>query len=185
MANLIQNKANYRDLLCYRKAEAIYDITYHFTTHFLKQGDRTIDQMVQAARSGKQNIVEGYAAAATSIATEIKLINVAKSSLHELLIDYEDFLRTRQLVRWEKSSEQFLSAQQLGREHNETEFWMKIVRTRDAETVANLAIILISQTDYLLYKFLQVLSDRFLHEGGFCEKLTHARLHERNKNTPQ
>ena len=140
--------------------------------------------MVQAARSGKQNIVEGYSASATSIATEIRLLNVAKSSLQELLVDYEDFLRTRLLTRWEKDSEKFLAAQQLGREHNDTEFWMGITRTRDAETVANLAIILISQADYLLYKFLQSLGDRYLREGGFHEKLSHTRSQERKKKNP-
>ena len=184
MRKLIQNKGNYRDLICFRKAETIFDITYLFTNRFLERGDRTIDQMVQAARSGKQNIVEGYSASATSIATEIRLLNVAKSSLQELLVDYEDFLRTRLLTRWEKDSEKFLAAQQLGREHNDTEFWMGITRTRDAETVANLAIILISQADYLLYKFLQSLGDRYLREGGFHEKLSHTRSQERKKKNP-
>lgn len=94
---IIKRKGNYRDLLCYRKAEAIYDITYFFANKFLKTSDRTIDQMIQAARSGKQNIIEGYAASATSIESELKLLNVAKSSLKELLADYEDYLRTRGL----------------------------------------------------------------------------------------
>ena len=84
---VVKRKGNYRDLLCYRKAEAIYDITYHFANIFFKPSDRTIDQMVQAARSGKQNIIEGYAASVTSIETEIKLLGVAKSSLKELLAD--------------------------------------------------------------------------------------------------
>ena len=106
MPNLIPNRGNYRSLLCYRKAEAIYDITFFFTKQFLNKGDRTVDQMVQAARSGKQNIVEGYAAGATSAETELKLFNVAKSSLQELLIDYEDYLRTRGHKRWEEESEQ-------------------------------------------------------------------------------
>lgn len=184
MANLIPNKGNYRELLCYRKAKTIYDITYFFTTHFLERGDRTVDQMVQAARSGKQNIIEGYAASATSFETELKLLNVAKSSLQELLADYEDFLRTRDLAKWESDSEKFLSAQKLGKKHNETSFWMDIIRTRDAETIANLAIILIYQTDYLLYKFLQALSVRFAREGGFRNKLTRARAQERNKKNP-
>ena len=90
MANLIPNRGNYRNLLCYKKAEAIYDITSYFVQRFLQRGDRTVDQMVQAARSGKQNIVEGCMASATSAKTEIKLLNVAKASLQELLEDYED-----------------------------------------------------------------------------------------------
>jgi len=89
---LLPRTGNYRKLLTYQKAEAIYDITYFFCKNFLQRFDRTVDQMVQAARSGKQNIVEGSAASATSKETEIKLVNVAKASLQELLIDYEDYL---------------------------------------------------------------------------------------------
>ncbi len=181
MPNLIPNRSNYRELLCYRKAETIYDITYHFTRNYFSKGDRTIDQMVQAARSGKQNIVEGYAAGATSTETEIKLFNVAKSSLQELLIDYEDYIRTHNLVRWDKGSKQMQRAQELWREHNETEFWMKLIKTRNAETTANLAIILIYQADYLLYKYLQAVGERFLHQGGFREKLTRERVEFRKK----
>ena len=83
-------KGNYRNLIAYQKAECIYDITFYFAHHFLEKGDRTVDQMIQAARSGKQNIAEGSAASTTSSETEIKLMNVAKASLQELLLDYED-----------------------------------------------------------------------------------------------
>ena len=185
MSNLIPNRGNYRDLLCYRKAEAIYDITFFFTKQFLNKGDRTVDQMVQAARSGKQNIVEGYAAGATSAETELKLFNVAKSSLQELLIDYEDYLRTRGHKRWEEESEQAKCAQKLGRAHNDSDFWMNIINTRDACTIANIAIILIYQEDYLLYKYLQSAGKRFINEGGFREKLSRARLQQRSKNSKE
>ena len=180
MTTLIPNRGNYRNLLCYKKAEAIYDITSHFVERFLHRGDRTIDQMVQAARSGKQNIVEGYAASATSVETELKLVNVAKSSLQELLVDYEDYLRTHGLHRWEKHSKELVCAQQLGREHNDTDYWMELVRTRNDEVIANIAIVLIYQTDYLLYKYLQAADERFLNEGGFREKLTRERIKARN-----
>ena len=93
--NLIPNRTNYRELISYKKTLVIYDITYYFVHKFLEKGDRTIDQMIQAARSRKQNIVEGCSASATSSKTELKLLNVAKASLQELLIDYEDFLRVR------------------------------------------------------------------------------------------
>src|SRR5688500_5960838 len=96
----------YRELLSYRKAEIIYDLTYRFCARFLSKGDRTIDQMMQVARSGKQNIVEGSRAAKTSKETELKLTNVARASLDELLIDYEDFLRTRRLSLWDKGSKE-------------------------------------------------------------------------------
>ena len=88
---------SYKNLVAYQKAECIYDVTFFFAHQFLEKGDRTIDQMVQAARSGKQNIAEGAAAGNTSKETEIKLTNVAKASLQELLADYEDFLRVRGL----------------------------------------------------------------------------------------
>ena len=95
MGALPNTPGNYSNLICYKKTEIIYLITFFFCEHFLRKGDRTIDQMVQAARSGKQNIIEGCAASATSSETEIKLINVAKASLKELLEDYEDFIKTR------------------------------------------------------------------------------------------
>ena len=93
---------NYQELLSYQKAEVVYDLTYRFCQRFLNRGDRTIDQMVQAARSGKQNIAEGSKASGTSKETEIKLTNVARASLEELLVDYHDFLRVRDLRLWEK-----------------------------------------------------------------------------------
>jgi four helix bundle protein len=92
---------NYKELLSYRKAEVIYDITFRFCERCLRRGDRTIDQMVQAARSGKQNIVEGCAASGTSKEMEIKLLGVARASLEELLNDYRDFLRVRDLPLWD------------------------------------------------------------------------------------
>ena len=91
---------HYRNLRVYQVTEMVYDITYYFTQHYLSKGDRTVDQMVQAARSGKQNIAEGNQAAATSSETEIKLTNVAKASLEELLDDYEDYLRVRNMQQW-------------------------------------------------------------------------------------
>ena len=172
-------------MLCYRKAEAIFDITYLFAHKFLPVNDRTIDQMVQAARSGKQNIIEGYAAGATSAEGELRLLNVAKSSLKELLADYEDYLRTRKLRRWEEGSVEFAKAQELGREHDDSEFWMEIVSSRSDETIANIAVVLLHQTDYLLYRFMEKVSSRFVVEGGFRERLTRTRRSERkNKKSP-
>ena len=91
---------NYEELLSYQKAEVVFDLTFRFCHRFLKTGDRTIDQMVQAARSGKQNIIEASKASGTSKETEIKLTNVARASLEELLADYRDFLRVRDLGQW-------------------------------------------------------------------------------------
>src|SRR5215212_2350501 len=99
-------RGNYRALLSYQKAEVVYDLTFRFCHRFLARGDRTIDQMIQAARSGKQNIAEGSKAAATSSEMEIKLTNVARASLEELLVDYQDFLRVRDLRLWDKDSKE-------------------------------------------------------------------------------
>src|SRR6202008_3814900 len=102
-AGFIPPHGNYQELLSYQKAEVVYDLTFRFCHRFLYKGDRTIDQMVQAARSGKQNIAEGSKASGTSKETEIKLTNVARASLEELLLDYCDYLRTKKLKLWEKN----------------------------------------------------------------------------------
>ncbi len=108
MEDLIPNTGNYKNLLTYQKSDVIFQITYYFCATYLNNGDRTIDQMVQAARSGKQNIIEGCAASSTSAKTEIKLINVAKASLEELLEDYEDYLKTRNHRQWQKGSIEYI-----------------------------------------------------------------------------
>lgn len=171
MNELIPRTGNYKKLLSYQKSDVIYQMTFDFCSRFLSRGDRTIDQMIQAARSGKQNIIEGCAASATSSKTEIKLINVAKASLKELLEDYEDYLKTRQLRQWEKGSIEYETMRKLGREHNDADFFMKLAATRPAETIANMAIILINQADYLLYKQIEQLEKDFLEKGGFTERM--------------
>jgi len=186
--SLYRNTGNYRKLYSYQKAEAIYDITCFFCEKFLRRGDRTIDQMVQAARSGKQNIVEGCKASATSAETEIKLINVAKASLHELYADYEDYLRKlsyREPVKgriWESDSTEAKKMLELCRTHNDSAFYMKIIMPRPPETIANIAICLLKHTDYLLYRQLEALEKQFLKEGGLRERMTRMRIEERNKN---
>ena len=177
--DLIPRKGNYKKLLSYQKTEVIFEMTYYFCHHYLQRGDRTIDQMVQAARSGKQNIVEGCAASATSNKTEIKLVSVAKASLQELLEDYEDYLRTRGHRQWEEGSKELEAMRRLGREHNDAPFFMKLVQTRPPETIANMAIVLIKQADYLLFRQLQRLADDFLEEGGFSERMMRIRKTKR------
>src|SRR5256884_2376577 len=142
---------NYRELLSYQKAEVVYDITYRFCQRFLQRGDRTIDQMVQAARSGKQNIAEGSKAAGTSKEMEIKLTNVARASLEELLVDYRDFLRVRDLRLWAKDSKQAQFVRKLGRGPRVTyETYREFCDTRPSQVVANIAIRLIHKANYLL-----------------------------------
>ena len=177
---LIPRQGNYKKLITYQKSEAIYDMTYYFCNNYLKRGDRTIDQMVQAARSGKQNIAEGSAASATSSEMEIKLINVAKASLQELLVDYEDYLRTRGHRQWEENSEELIYMRNLGRQHNDTSFFMNLVKTRPPETIANMAIVLIKQNDYLLFRQLKKLEEEFLKNGGMREKMTRMRINARS-----
>ncbi len=181
--SLLPVGGNYRKLFTYQKAEAIYDITYYFCHNYISKFDRTIDQMVQAARSGKQNIVEGSAASSTSKEMEIKLINVAKASSHELLIDYEDYLRTRGHRQWEDGSVELEKMRELGHKHNDTTFYMPLLRVRPPETIANMAICLIKQNDYLLFKQLKSLGEDFLKNGGMRERMTRMRI-ERRKNNP-
>lgn len=179
MEHLIPRRGNYKSLISYKKADTIYQITYYFCSRYLVKGDRTIDQMIQAARSGKQNIIEGCAASTTSSKTEIKLINVAKASLKELLEDYEDFLKTRGFRQWEKYSREHDAMRRLGKEHNEAEFFMELIRVRPPETIANMVIVLLNQADYLLFKQLERLEDDFMREGGFSERMTRMRKQQR------
>ena len=172
----------YQKLLSYQKAEVIYDLTFHFCERFLKRGDRTIDQMIQAARSGKQNIAEGSAASGTSKEMELKLINVARASLEELLVDYQDFLRVRDLSIWSKDSREALYVRNLGRRTPITyATYREYCETRPAGVVANIALCLIHQTNYLLDQLIRRLEQDFLKEGGIRERMTRARLQHRKK----
>jgi four helix bundle suffix protein len=172
---------NYRELLSYQKTEIIYDLTYRFCQRFLTRGDRTIDQMVQAARSGKQNIAEGSKASGTSKEMEIKLTNVARASLEELLIDFQDFLRVRDLRLWEKDSKEARFVRQLGKKPDATyEAYREFCETRPAEVVANIAICLIHQANYLLDQQIRRLEQDFIKEGGIRERMTRARREHRD-----
>ena len=179
-AILIKSQGDHRNLICYRKAELIYDITYHFANLAFARGDRTIDQMVQAARSGKQNIVEGNADAETSIEMGIKLINVAKASFKELLADYEDYLRVNGFEQWGADSDKFIAMRKLGSDGCNQSI-LDVAKQRSLDTVANMAIILLKQEDYLLHKLLTSLSELFLDEGGFKEKMHRMRVERRGK----
>jgi len=172
---------NYRKLFTFQKAEAIFDITCYFTEHYIPRNSRTFDQMVQAARSGKQNIAEGSAFSVTSKEIEIKLINVAKSSLQELMNDYMDYLRIKGHRQWEDNSIEVEKMSELGRNHNDTGFWMPLVKVRPPETIANITISLIKQNDYLLFKQLESLGKAFLENGGLRERMTRMRIEKRKK----
>lgn len=176
----LPQRGRYRDLIAFRKAECIYDITVYFAETYLDRGDRTRDQMVQAARSGKQNIAEGSSAGSTSKETEIKLTNVAKASLQELLLDYEDYLRARSLCLWSKDDARTLQARRVCATHDDAAFYMEAVRLRSDETVANIAIVLIRQTDVILSRLIERQKADFLKFGGIKEEMTRARLEARS-----
>jgi four helix bundle suffix protein len=180
---LLPPRGDYRTLLSFQKAEVVYDLTFRFAHKYLARGDRTIDQMIQSARSGKKNILEGSKAGLTSKEMEIKLTNVARASLEELLDDYLDFLRARDLPVWDKNSKEALYVRKLGRAEPQTyELYREIVDTRPAAVVANIAICLIHQTNYLIDRQLERLERDFLQQGGLRERMTRARLEARSAN---
>jgi four helix bundle suffix protein len=179
---ILPPRGDYQTLLSYQKSEVVYQITFRFCQSFLKKGDRTIDQMVQAARSGKQNIVEGSKAATTSKEMEIKLTNVARASLEELLEDYRDFLKVRDFPIWDKNSKEALYVRKLGqRSPISYDSYREFVETRPAEVVANIAICMFHQANYLLDRQLKGLEQAFLQDGGLRERMTRARLQARDE----
>ena len=171
----LPKKGNYRNLLVYKKAECLYDITFYFAHHyFVERKDRTIDQVVQAARSGKQNIAEGCAAASTSSETELKLLGVARASMKEVLEDYIDYLRTRHLEQWTVEDARTKQIQEYSKKHNRPEDYTKDIDKRSPETLCNIAITLIHQYDTMMGKLLDRLQKDFVEEGGIRERMTAA-----------
>lgn len=176
----------YKGLLSFQKARIVFDGTVRFCERFLDRHDRTIGQMVQAARSGKQNILEGSKASGTSKETEIKLTNVARASLEELLEDYLDFLRVRGMRPWPKDSREALFVRRLGsRKDVSYETYRTFIESRPPEIVANILICLIHQTNYLLDQLIRKLEEDFLEHGGLRERMTRARLAARAKINPR
>lgn len=180
---IIPPHGGYKNLLSFQKAEIVYDGTVRFCGRFLEKRDRTYDQMVQAARSGKQNIVEGSQASGTSKEMELKLTNVARASLEELLTDYRDFLRTRSLQEWTKEHPYARRLRELNRVSGATYAdFKKGIEHADPEICANVIIGLIKVTNFLLDRQIQSLEKAFLKEGGLRERMTRARLQQRAKN---
>lgn len=172
----------YRKLLTFQKAEIIYDGTVYFTKRFFNKYDRTVDQMVQAARSGKQNIAEASMASATSKEMEIKLTNVARASMEELMLDYEDFLRTNKLTQWASNHKLFLRFSELNRTENATyQTYLKAIENPDPEISANSLRCLTNIVTYLLKQQIKTLEKEFLQQGGLRERMTRARIDYRNK----
>ncbi len=177
----LQNKGGYRSLAVYRITEIVYDLTYYFTHRFLDSHDRTVDQMLQAARSGKQNIAEGSEASTTSAETEIKLTNVAKASLEELLLDYEDYLRTRRLKIWDSNHPRYAKLREYCKSESFRQQYGSVFSRLDEEELCNMAITLINQATYMLRRLIERQQEMFLKNGGVREQMTRARLDYRNK----
>lgn len=193
----LRPSGGYRGTASFQTATLIYDATYAFCEKFLDPRSRTIDQMVQAARSGRQNIAEGSRAAATSSQTELRLINVARASLEELLLDYEDFLRHRHLVQWAPDSPEAIAVRQVGRrfrqnrtdradwtDRADAERWAAYahwLEHPDPAVQANAMICLIHQANYLLDRQIQALEQQFVEGGGYSEQLAAARIARRSR----
>ena len=173
---VIPPHGGYRDLKSYQMAEIVHDATVVFCDRFINRRSRTVDQMVQAARSGKQNIAEGSMASGTSKKTELKLIGVARASLEELLVDFQDYLRQHSLPLWGKDHPEARKVRGLcySKDRSYTTY-KPYFEDSSAETAANTAICVIHQTNYLLDQQLRAREKEFLEEGGFTERLYHAR----------
>ena len=188
----IRPSGGYRKLVSFQTSTIIYDATVWFAEKFVDRRSRTVDQMVQAARSGRQNIAEGSRASATSSQTELRLVNVARASLEELLLDYEDFLRHRHLKRWEPDSPEALAVRQVpkkfkGNQTNQSNLtdltdeqrwalYAQWLEHADPAVRANALMCLINQTNYLLDQQIAALEEQFVEEGGYSEKLAAQRL---------
>ncbi len=184
----IRPSGGYRDLRSFQITTIIYDATVWFCEKFIDSRSRTVDQMVQAARSGRQNIAEGSRASATSSQTELRLVNVARSSLEELLLDYEDFLRHRHLQRWAPDSTEALKVRRIRHDRSDLSdrsdeahyaLYAPWLDHDDPAIRANTLICLINQANYLLDLQIVALEKQFIGEGGYSEQLAAARLAER------
>ena len=179
MSQFLNNKGGYRNLRVYRLSEIIYDLTMIFAKQYIRAGSLTRDQIEQAARSGKQNIAEGSVASTTSSETEIKLTNVAKASLEELLLDYEDFLRQHQLPQWHKNHPRTIRLREYLKSddflNNPTEY----ASAMNAEEFCNLCITLINQATYMLRRLIDSQQNQFLQKGGIREQMYAARTQYR------
>lgn len=172
----------WKELYFYRKSDTLYQLTVEFCHRFLPAyGDRTVDQMVQAARSGKQNIVEGSEDGQTSSEMEIKLLNVARGSLQELRADYNDYLNTHHLTIWSADNERMQRMREFCHSHNDWKDYEPLLAKMNDEEMANLALTLCHQTDKMMCAYIERLEERFVTEGGIKERMHAARTGYRQK----
>lgn len=179
---LIPAHGGYRQLKSYQMAEIVYDATVAFCDRFVDKHSRTHDQMVQAARSGKQNIAEGSMASGTSRKMELKLVGVARASLEELLLDYQDYLRQHSLALWGKDHPKAVVVRKLAYSKDRSYLtYRTYIENAPPEVAANTIICVINQANYLLDQQLRQLEKRFLTEGGFTERLYRERTKARSQ----
>jgi len=192
----LRPSGGYRTLRSFQTTTVIYDATVSFCERFIDKRSRLVDQMVQAARSGRQNIAEGSRAAATSSQTELRLVNVARASLDELLLDYEDFLRQRGKRQWTKDDAEAKAVREVGKKlHHRSDpsdptdrsderapyaLWLQ---HPDPAIIANALICLIHQANYMLDQQIAGLERSFVNDGGYSEQLAAARVKRRNYPT--
>lgn len=176
-------------LLFYPKLVVLYDLTYHFTRTYLEYNDRTRDQMLQAARSSKQNIIEGAADGLTSSKMELSLTNCSKGSLRELQADYEDYLRTRGLTHWTTTHPRTNDLKAFCQSLTTTTSYTSLIKKLNDEEMCNMALTLIHQSTYLIKQYLKMLEQRFLQQGGISENMSRARRNilnqSNNHNNPR
>lgn len=173
---VLRKQPNWEGLYFYQKSNVLYQLTFVFTKRFLTRGDRTIDQMVQAARSGKQNIVEGSADGVTSMEMELKLLNIARSSIKELKEDYEDYITSRHLQRWNPGHERYDGMLKFCRKHNRIEDYQDYFEKWTDEEMANIALTLCHMVDRMMMTYQKQQEETFVKEGGIKERMTAARL---------
>lgn len=176
---ILRKQPNWENLAFYKKSDVLYRLTVHFAKKYLSYKDRTVDQMVQAARSGKQNIVEGMADGVTSSEMEIKLINVARGSIQELREDYVDYLATRGLILWDRSNPRQQQLLEFCRTHNNVDDYTPLFKKANDEELCNLAITLCHQVDKMICTWLNTLEETFKEEGGIKERMTAVRMGRR------
>jgi four helix bundle suffix protein len=176
----IDPHGGFRELKSYQMSEIVYDATVTFWDRWINRRSRTHDQMVQAARSGKQNIAEGSMASGTSKKTELKLVGVARASLEELLLDCQDFLRQRKVPLWEKNHPQAQKIRKLAFLKNRS--YTTYIEGSSPEVAANAMLCLIHQTNFLLDQQLRQLEKQFIEQGGFTEKLYRTRLKAKRRS---
>jgi four helix bundle suffix protein len=180
---LLASSGDYHQLICYQKAVIVYDLTYWFCERYMERSkDRTVDQMVQAARSGKQNIVEGITDGAASKESELKLLKVAAGSLHELHEDYDDWLRTHLQPIWAKDSVEMKALWAIGKEHSDSEYFMQLARTRPPQTTANIARGMTEQAIFFLDRLIQSKVKQFVENGGLKEQMYRVRQQYRQQS---